>query len=417
MFRVVPDQLRISEGWVRCGHCTEVFDAALHLQPQAVLAEPAPLPAPEPAPLADPLPHSVPEAAEAPAAVPSDPLPAPTAGPFAPAAHVPFENAAPPSGSIPSSAPAALPPAYDFLPSPVSPLSFTPSFPAPEFESVSPTALAPSSFAWGASPTSEVAPEALAVDAGTVERAMADLRQGDISPQFAGPLQDEVIAPPIRRESLPDEAPSASPQETPGDDVLPQEEMSRRAAGIATPTEEPTESTIEDMSFVRDARRKAFWRRPVVRAALVITCLLLIASLALQIAVHERDRIAAIDPRAKPWLEELCGPLQCSVKPLRQIESIVIESSAFNKVRGNAYRFSISLRNKSTVPLAMPGIELALTDSQDQPMLRRVLMPADLGAATVIAPGAEWSASLPVSVAPTTQTARIAGYRLLAFYP
>ena len=26
-FRVVQDQLKISEGWVRCGHCSEVFDA------------------------------------------------------------------------------------------------------------------------------------------------------------------------------------------------------------------------------------------------------------------------------------------------------------------------------------------------------------------------------------------------------
>jgi predicted Zn finger-like uncharacterized protein len=32
MFRVVPDQLRISEGWVRCGQCAEVFDAARNLQ-------------------------------------------------------------------------------------------------------------------------------------------------------------------------------------------------------------------------------------------------------------------------------------------------------------------------------------------------------------------------------------------------
>ena len=32
MFKVVTDQLKISQGWVRCGHCTEVFDASLHLQ-------------------------------------------------------------------------------------------------------------------------------------------------------------------------------------------------------------------------------------------------------------------------------------------------------------------------------------------------------------------------------------------------
>lgn len=31
-FKVVPDQLRISEGWVRCGQCAEVFDASSDLQ-------------------------------------------------------------------------------------------------------------------------------------------------------------------------------------------------------------------------------------------------------------------------------------------------------------------------------------------------------------------------------------------------
>ena len=27
VFRIVEDQLRVSDGWVRCGRCTEVFDA------------------------------------------------------------------------------------------------------------------------------------------------------------------------------------------------------------------------------------------------------------------------------------------------------------------------------------------------------------------------------------------------------
>ncbi|MBU6261208.1 MAG: zinc-ribbon domain-containing protein, partial [Burkholderiales bacterium] len=31
VFRVVPDQLRVSEGWVRCGRCAEVFDASASL--------------------------------------------------------------------------------------------------------------------------------------------------------------------------------------------------------------------------------------------------------------------------------------------------------------------------------------------------------------------------------------------------
>jgi predicted Zn finger-like uncharacterized protein len=44
MFKVVPDQLRISDGWVRCGQCDEVFDANanLHSEPVPVSLEPEP---------------------------------------------------------------------------------------------------------------------------------------------------------------------------------------------------------------------------------------------------------------------------------------------------------------------------------------------------------------------------------------
>ena len=44
-FKVVQDQLRISEGWVRCGKCSEVFDANAHLQqPEPVEAAPVAAP-------------------------------------------------------------------------------------------------------------------------------------------------------------------------------------------------------------------------------------------------------------------------------------------------------------------------------------------------------------------------------------
>ena len=32
-FKVVADQLRISQGWVRCGHCAEIFDANQDIKP------------------------------------------------------------------------------------------------------------------------------------------------------------------------------------------------------------------------------------------------------------------------------------------------------------------------------------------------------------------------------------------------
>lgn len=138
------------------------------------------------------------------------------------------------------------------------------------------------------------------------------------------------------------------------------------AAADAAPT--------EDVSFVKAARRRAFWRRPLVRVALVAVCLGLLAALAGQVAVHERNRLAAMEPRLRPALLALCESLACALAPqLRQISDVVIDSSSFNKARGDSYVLAITMKSRATLPLEMPAVELTLTDAQDQPVLRRVL--------------------------------------------
>ncbi len=187
-----------------------------------------------------------------------------------------------------------------------------------------------------------------------------------------------------------------------------------RGAGSPAIDEEPV---LEDVSFVRQARRKAFWRRPLVRLALGLAASVLLVVLVLQMAVQERDRLAAAQPALKPLLQQLCGPLQCTVGPPRQIEAVVIDGSTFSKLRGDAYRLNFTLRNQAATDIAMPAIELTLTDGQDQPVVRRVLTPADLGAASgTLAAGADWSGNFAMSVA-GNGAGRIAGYRVLAFYP
>lgn len=171
----------------------------------------------------------------------------------------------------------------------------------------------------------------------------------------------------------------------------------------------------DEVSFVRAARRKAFWRQPGVRLVLALFALTALVALALQVAVQERDRIAAMDPRARPWLVKLCAPLQCEIAPQRQIADVVIDSSSFNKARGDSYQLALTMKSQATIPLAMPAVELTLTDAQDQPVLRRVLLPTDMAAPAELPARGEWSASVAVIV--TTGGARVAGYRLLAFYP
>jgi predicted Zn finger-like uncharacterized protein len=40
-FRVVPDQLKLSDGWVRCGHCSDVFDANRYLESREPSVQPS----------------------------------------------------------------------------------------------------------------------------------------------------------------------------------------------------------------------------------------------------------------------------------------------------------------------------------------------------------------------------------------
>src|SRR6218665_606218 len=210
--------------------------------------------------------------------------------------------------------------------------------------------------------------------------------------QAAAPLP-----PPIKKPAAsalaPDERPTTARPTRPGEHDIP-------------PEPQP--------GFVLAARRQAFWRQPVVRAVLLLLIRLAGLGLAVQIVVHERDRIAAIDARARPWLMALCRPLQCTLAPQRQIADVVIDSSSFNKGRGDSYQLALTVKSRAAIPLAMPAVELTLTDIQDQPVLRRVLLPVDLSAPAELAAHGEWSATLPVIV--TTGGARVTGYRLLAFY-
>jgi hypothetical protein len=174
---------------------------------------------------------------------------------------------------------------------------------------------------------------------------------------------------------------------------------------------------LEDVTFVREARRKALWQRAPVRLALVLVLLVLASVLALQIAVQERDRLASLQPGALPLLQGICESLGCRVGPPRRIDAISIDSSGFTKLQPDTYRLNFTLKNQALLPVAVPALELTLTDSQDQPVLRRVLTPRELGApAETMASASDWSSSVAIAVA-GTGAGRIAGYRLLAFYP
>lgn len=173
----------------------------------------------------------------------------------------------------------------------------------------------------------------------------------------------------------------------------------------------------QDVSFMRSMPEKPSWQRTTLRVVLGLFALALLVGLGLQAAVHERERIAAMFPQAKPALLWVCQHAKCSFSGLRQIESVVIDSSSLNKVRGDAYRLSLVLRNTSALELAMPALELTLTDSQDQAVMRRVLLANEYSPNSMLGASVDWSGAVNIAVRGGGSTERFSGYRVLAFYP
>jgi hypothetical protein len=170
-------------------------------------------------------------------------------------------------------------------------------------------------------------------------------------------------------------------------------------------------------SFVAQARRRAFWRSRPVRGLLWLVFLLLLLGLAGQVAVSQRDWLAARWPRLTPALHVLCAPLKCSVQPYRQLEAIVIDGVAFNRVAGNNFRFSVTLRNTAYWPVAGPALELILIDAQGQTLVRRVLTAAELGVPPALAARGEFSSAHTLSLSDAANPGAVTDYRVAAFYP
>lgn len=147
-------------------------------------------------------------------------------------------------------------------------------------------------------------------------------------------------------------------------------------------------------------------------------CFLMLTVLAVQVLVQERDRIVATVPITASVLQPLCDFVGCKITPLRQIESIVIDHSSFTVGPGGVYVLSFAIKSAALTEVAIPSLELTLTDFQDRVVARRVFSAKELGyPGQMLAPGGEWTGLAPVEVKLPEAGARISGYRLLAFYP
>jgi hypothetical protein len=113
----------------------------------------------------------------------------------------------------------------------------------------------------------------------------------------------------------------------------------------------------------------------------------------------------------------MCQPLGCRIESGRQLDAVVIESSGLVRLLGQLHAMDVVLKNTQAWPVAMPSLELSLTDGQDQVLARRILLAQDWpDAPPVLQPGQAWPVKLRLSIA-LAPDQTMAGYRMALFYP
>lgn len=373
VFRVVQDQLKASEGWVRCGHCHKVFNAVEHLfdlESRRTFAAPA---APRrnigtatSVDMNDPAWQET-----APAAFSNESLLRQTRA-NRPVTTTPAETP-PPAATRPvppaEAAEARREPAPAPAPTPV-------RAPAP-----SPTPPAP--------PASTSPVELDHVDSMFPSTAVFALDE------YTDPLMREV---PGGRAEHPVQPPATAPEAAPT---------------AALPESLPAPVGLP--GFMREADRRARWQRPWVRAGLGGLSLLLLGGLGAQVSYQMRDRIAARWPQTLPVLQVACQHLACKIEAPRLIEAIVVDNTALTRPPGvDGYRLSVVLRNRASHVVAAPHLELNLTDTTGAVVVRKVFSPGDFQVHQAeLAAQSDTTWSLAFQAPGQT----IAGYTLSAFYP
>ncbi len=232
-------------------------------------------------------------------------------------------------------------------------------------------------------------------------------------------MQVQSLAATFPESFIPKLAPKSEPKPT-----LPPPAYKPAAPVISQPDIKPHE--IPELSFVREAKNKAFWQQTYVLRAMLALVVGLTGLMALQIIVDQRNLLAAKYPATQPSFESFCTVLNCVVEPVKQIDALKIESSTFQKTQesalGDTFGLKVTLKNTATLPLAPPAFELSLTNVNDKAVIRRVLTAQDMGfQGKTLAMQGEWSGALSLFVsansAQSNSRTPITGYRLLAFYP
>lgn len=415
-FRITAEQLKVRQGQVRCGRCQQIFNAleALIDRPAAA-AEPSPVP--EPQPVAPPASSATTqeavatnEAAAAPTTemtTAAESLVAPATAPTGPADAAQegggerVEDAAPGRDDDQPVGLAVV--AEDDAAAPAAVEDFDLGDLDLDLALQQITQADDSGRADAASEQAQAADGAAALQASTgtlVAAVAADATQAEA----AGMLDASP------------ESPLAAPAKAVTRAAHAALNIDAALPYVASTTEAAMPQNLPFEVYEKTRRKTS--RGWLWSALGMLLTLILLA----QIALHFRVELGVLVPELRLGFRQVCETLGCQLPLPHKPDLLSIVSSDLHPQAGQPgqLRLLATLKNRAPFAQEYPHLELTLTDTVDQPLLRKVIAPGEyLEASTDLQQGFAAGSDLALQLALTidTRTHAAAGYRLYVFYP
>jgi predicted Zn finger-like uncharacterized protein len=417
-FKVVPDQLRLGQGWVKCGKCALAFNAEKHFVPSGSSSTTSASPSQitQPPASAPPPPKTYKAPIEDQDAFDDDKLSPQTLFPSDAldaidelvamgamrAAGTSAFGASVPANAPPTEEESATASKPGFMESHALAGASTQGAASLQTDALTTSVDGPSSMPWKAAPDFNRESSTGSLDEWRKRKAerkakRPQARLGSIE----AAAQQAHAEPPWHPQST---------ALTAEEDIAPRE---------------------REPSFVAQAKSRERWQSGPARALLWVLLAVGTYAAVAQLAYLNRHSLAVSQPSTMPFLNSVCGIAQtladapCDIEPLKRIEALRVDSHSLAPdtaadASPNSYVLTVTLKNQLDLANAWPALDIVFTDTTGAVQARRVLQARDYLDAARSAQQTKGLAAREeqrVSVRFEAPTLRVGGYEITAFYP
>ena len=135
-----------------------------------------------------------------------------------------------------------------------------------------------------------------------------------------------------------------------------------------------------------------------------------------QVLWYYKEILGAFSAESHFLMKSICSSLGVELSWPQETDGLRIESSSFKLIQDESYRLKLRIKNRQDYAVKTPLLELTLLSAEERVLVRKIFKPKELDLQEAISSDKDLNLSLDLHVEPTIAT-QIVGYKIDFFYP